>query len=223
MFHRSGLRPTACFQAASTTTSVLAAETSPFIHFVALLMIFSEASLAALAQSADRRAAETSSSNVPRSPAALVMFELLSFWHRWLLRQLLVVQGSVQTPDHQIRSVVRPHQSGSTMQSNTCSGAHKYMWSCLNFPPIQSDGDLWPPHNTEFVVEVTQLKPQFTPRNPIKVEVNLRAVCLSRCRAAIACLAEILSQVQVFFLLCCRRVRPNGVLQRERDSGDQRG
>lgn len=152
------------------------------------------------------------------------MFELLSFWHRWLLRQRLVVQGSVQTPDHQIRSVVQPHQSGSTTQSNTCSGAHKYMWSCLNFPSLQSDWDLRPPHNTECVVEVTQLKPQFTLRKPIKAEVNLRAVCLSRCRAVIACLAEILSQVQVFFfLLCCRRVRPDGVLQRERDSGDQRG
>lgn len=164
---------------------------------------------------------QKSGSDVPRSPAALVTFELLSFWHRWLLRQLLVVLGSVQTPDHQIRSAVRPHQGGSTMQSNTCSGAHKYMWSCLNFSPIQSD--FRPPHNSECVVEVTQLKPQFTPRKPIKAEVNLRAVCLSSCKTVITRLAEILSQVQVVFLLCCLRVRPHGVLQRERDSGDQRG
>lgn len=77
------------------------------------------------------------------------------------------------------------------------------MWSCLNFPSLQSDWDLRPPHNTECVVEVTQLKPQFTLRKPIKAEVNLRAVCLSRCRAVIACLAEILSQVQVFFFFYC--------------------
>lgn len=169
-----------------------------------------------LALTADRRAGS-------KSPAALVMFELLSSWHRSLLRQLFAVQGSVQTPDHQIRSVVRPHQSGSTMQSNTCSGAHKYMWSCLNSPSIQSDWDFRAPHTTECVVEVTQLKPQFTPWKPIKAEVNLRAVCLPRCRAVLACLAEILSQVQVSLFLCCRRLRPNGVLQRERDPGDQRG
>lgn len=136
------------------------------------------------------------------------------------------MQGSVQNPDHQIRSVVWPHQTSSISQSNTCSGWHKYMWKRLNFPSIQQGRDFRPPHNTEWlqcVVDVTQLKPQFTPWSPRKHRSTLglcgyKAVLASPVRYCLKSRAIFF----IFILLLCR-VRSNGILQRESDFGDQRG
>lgn len=72
------------------------------------------------------------------------------------------------------------------------------------------------------------IKASVYPVKPYKVKVNLRVVCLLCCRAELAslvryCLKTRLFAFFLFFFFCGCRVRPNGVLQRERDSGDQRG